>query len=53
VRVRGAGLRAGTYRVPNPLASDEELTSALGFGSDITIELQSRLRRAIDRLAAG
>lgn len=52
VRVAGRGLRAGTYRVRNPIVSDESLSSALGFGDDeITIELGARTRAAIERVA--
>lgn len=48
VRVAGRGLRAGTYRVPNPVASDEDLRSALGLDEEeITIELSARTRAAI------
>jgi pimeloyl-ACP methyl ester carboxylesterase len=51
VRVSGRGLRAGTYRVRNPIASSEELQVALGFDEGITIELGVRTRKAIERLA--
>lgn len=52
VRVAGRGLRAGTYRIRNPIASDESLGSALGLGEDeITIELGARARAAIERVA--
>lgn len=48
VRVAGAGLRAGTYRIPNPIATDDDLRSALGFdGEEITIELGARTRAAL------
>lgn len=51
VRVVGRGLRSGTYRVRNPIASDDALRSSLGFDeSEITIELSARTRAAIDRV---
>lgn len=50
VRVAGRGLRAGRYRVTNPIASDDALRSALGFDeNEITIELSARTRAAIER----
>lgn len=51
VRVSGRGLRTGTYRVRNPIASSEELQTALGFDEGITIELSARTRKAIARVA--
>lgn len=51
VRVSGRGLRAGAYRVRNPIASDDSLSSALGFDDEITIELGARTRAAIERVA--
>ncbi|MBF6620171.1 MAG: alpha/beta hydrolase, partial [Patulibacter sp.] len=53
VRVSGRGLRAGTYRVRNPIASSEELKTVLGFDEGITIELSARTRKAIERVARG
>lgn len=53
VRVRGRGLRTGTYRIPNPIADSETLRSELGLDGEIVIELQARVRRAIQRLTAG
>lgn len=53
VRVAGRGLRAGTYRIRNPIATDEDLRSALGLDEDeITIELSARVRAAIARVAS-
>ncbi len=51
VRVSGRGLRAGTYRVRNPVASEEDLATLLGFDEGITIELGSRVRKAISVVA--
>jgi pimeloyl-ACP methyl ester carboxylesterase len=54
VRVAGRGLRPGTYRIRNPIATDEDLRSALGLDEDeITIELSARVRAAIGRVARG
>ncbi|MFA4930080.1 MAG: alpha/beta hydrolase, partial [Patulibacter sp.] len=53
VRVSGRGLRAGTYRVRNPIASSDELKTALGFDEGITIELGVRMRKAIEQVTRG
>ncbi len=51
VQVSGRGVRAGRYRVRNPIADGDELRSDLGLDDGITIELSARTRKALELVA--
>lgn len=50
VRVRGRGLRAGSYRIPNPLNDPESLLEAMGIDPEAVELLEPSSVRAIERL---
>ncbi|MGX6447816.1 tripartite tricarboxylate transporter permease [Patulibacter sp. S7RM1-6] len=50
VHVRGAGLRAGTVRVPNPFADEDALFASLGFEPEDLEGLSVRRRAALRAL---